>query len=163
MKKYLTEKVDAALKSLSYGSVAKLTFDKPKDETHGDITTNIAMLLAKSVKKNPRAVAQEIISKLEVERKYVSKIEIAGPGFINFRFTDEFFTAQIGNILKHAESFGKIDVGEKTEFNYVDQARLLLNDNDTVMNAIGEGSEIIKFGKQDLSVWTYLRRFRLST
>ena len=56
-------------------------------------------------------------------------------------------------------TFGKIDVGERTEFNYVDQARLLLNDNDTVINAIGEGSEIIKFGKQDISVWTYLRRF----
>ena len=121
MKKYLTEKVDVALKSLSYNGIAKLTFDKPKDEAHGDITTNVAMLLAKSVKKNPRAVAQEIIGKLEVEQKYVSKVEIAGPGFINFRFTDNFFTAQIGDILKLAESFGKIDIGngKKTQVEYV--------------------------------------------
>ncbi len=54
---------------------------------------------------------------------------------------------------------GKIDYGEKTEFNYVDQGRLLLNDEDTVIKAIGEGSEIIKFGKNELSVWTYLHRF----
>ena len=54
---------------------------------------------------------------------------------------------------------GKIEIGETTQFNYVDQARLLLNDDDTVINAIGEGSETIKFGKYQLSVWTYLRRF----
>ncbi len=56
-------------------------------------------------------------------------------------------------------SKGKIEVGETTQFNYVDQARLLLNDEDSVINAIGEGSETIKFGKYQLSVWTYLRRF----
>jgi ATP-binding cassette subfamily F protein uup len=54
---------------------------------------------------------------------------------------------------------GKMEVGETTLFNYVDQARLLLNDDDTVINAIGEGSETVRFGKQQLSIWTYLRRF----
>jgi ABC transport system ATP-binding/permease protein len=56
-------------------------------------------------------------------------------------------------------AIGKIEAGEKTEFNYVDQARLLLNDSDTVIKAIGDGNELIKFGKQEISVWTYLRRF----
>ena len=54
---------------------------------------------------------------------------------------------------------GKIEIGEKTEFNYVDQARLILNDEDTVFNAIGEGNDTIKFGKQQMTIWTYLRRF----
>ncbi|HKI79963.1 MAG TPA: ABC-F family ATP-binding cassette domain-containing protein [Ignavibacteriaceae bacterium] len=54
---------------------------------------------------------------------------------------------------------GKIEIGENTRFNYVDQARLLLNEEDTVIRAIGEGSETIKFGKNQLSIWTYLRRF----
>lgn len=58
-----------------------------------------------------------------------------------------------------APTIGKIDTGDKTEFNYVDQSRLLLNDDDTVINAIGEGNDFVKFGKQQLSVWTYLRRF----
>ena len=55
--------------------------------------------------------------------------------------------------------WGKIDTGEKTEFNYIDQARLLLNDNDTVIEAIGKGNETIKFGKYQMKIWTYLRRF----
>lgn len=54
---------------------------------------------------------------------------------------------------------GKLELGEKTDFNYIDQARLLLNDEDTVVEAIGEGSETIKFGKYQMGVWTYLRRF----
>jgi ATP-binding cassette subfamily F protein uup len=55
--------------------------------------------------------------------------------------------------------WGKVDTGEKTEFNYIDQARLLLNDEDTVIEAIGEGNETIKFGKHQMKIWTYLRRF----
>jgi arginyl-tRNA synthetase len=121
MKNYLTEKVGKALRLLSYEGLAKLTFEKPKDETHGDLTTNVAMLLAKSVKKNPRAVAQEITGKLDLDPKYVSKIEIAGPGFINFRFTEEFFTVQISSILQKPATFGKTNIGtgKKTQVEYV--------------------------------------------
>jgi ATP-binding cassette subfamily F protein uup len=54
---------------------------------------------------------------------------------------------------------GKVEIGENTEFNYIDQARLLLDDSDTVKNVIGEGSDIVKFGNQKLSVWSYLKRF----
>ncbi len=59
-------------------------------------------------------------------------------------------------------TFGNIEIGETTQFNYVDQARILLNDEDTVVRAIGEGSDTVKFGKQELSIWTYLRRFLFS-
>ena len=54
---------------------------------------------------------------------------------------------------------GIIEIGEKTRFNYIDQNRILLNDNNTVLEAIGEGSEVIRFGNRDMTVWTYLRRF----
>ncbi len=54
---------------------------------------------------------------------------------------------------------GKIEIGERTQFNYVDQARLILNDDDSVFKAIGEGNDTIKFGKQQMTIWTYLRRY----
>ena len=54
---------------------------------------------------------------------------------------------------------GKIEIGEKTQFNYVDQHRLLLNDEDTVFSALGDGNETIRLGKQQINIWTYLRRF----
>lgn len=121
MKKYLTDKVTAALASLNYLTAATLTFEKPKLEAHGDMTTNIAMLLAKSLGKNPRAVAQEIVAALQLEPEYVASVEIAGPGFINFRFTNQFFTRQLVTILKEGPSFGKstIGAGKKTQVEFV--------------------------------------------
>jgi ATP-binding cassette subfamily F protein uup len=56
-------------------------------------------------------------------------------------------------------SNGIVEIGERTEFNYVDQSRLLLNDEDSVIDAIGEGNTTIKFGSQQLKVWSYLKRF----
>ncbi len=54
---------------------------------------------------------------------------------------------------------GSVEIGETTSFNYVDQSRLLLDDEDTVIEAIGEGNTFIRFGNQQLKVWTYLKRF----
>jgi arginyl-tRNA synthetase len=121
MQMYLTEKIQNALQALSYQDIAKLTFEKPKQEAHGDVTTNIAMLLAKAAKKNPRAVAQEIVAKLQVEPAYITKVEIAGPGFINFYFTNEFFTNQLATILSAPDSFGRTNLGggKKTQVEYV--------------------------------------------
>jgi len=62
----------------------------------------------------------------------------------------------LGEITSYS---GKIEIGETAKFNYIDQARLLLNDEDTVIEAIGEGSDTILFGKQQLSIWSYLKRF----
>ncbi len=121
MKRYLAEKVTAALASLNYAAAAKLTFEQPRVEAHGDLTTNVAMLLAKSIGKNPRTIAQEIVAALRVEPEYVSNVEIAGPGFINFRFTEKFFNHQIGSILSQWDSFGRSDTGghKKTQVEFV--------------------------------------------
>lgn len=121
MKHYLSEKVTAALASLHYAGAAKLTFEKPRDDAHGDLTTNIAMLLAKSLGKNPRAIAQEISAALKVEPELVSNVEIAGPGFINFRFTERFFNRQVGTLLSMGEGFGRSDTGghKKTQVEFV--------------------------------------------
>ena len=121
MKRYLAGKFTEALQSLNYGDAAKLTFEKPRVEAHGDLTTNIAMLLAKTAGKNPRAVAQEIVGALKVEPEYVSNVEIAGPGFINFRFTERFFNHQVGTILTQGEKFGRTETGggKKTQVEFV--------------------------------------------
>jgi arginyl-tRNA synthetase len=121
MKRYLNEKVSAALASMNWLGGAKLTFERPRDEAHGDLTTNIAMVIAKSLGKNPRAVAQEIVTALRVEPEYVSNVEIAGPGFINFRFTERFFNHQVGGLLSQGEGFGRTTTGghKKTQVEFV--------------------------------------------
>lgn len=121
MKRYLTETLQRVLSSLGYDNTVHLTFEKPRLEAHGDATTNVAMLLAKVVGKNPRMIAQEITSSLKIDSHVLAKVEIAGPGFINFWFTPEFFSRQIGTILSERDSFGRSNAGggKKTQVEFV--------------------------------------------
>jgi arginyl-tRNA synthetase len=121
MKRYLTEIIGNAMKALPYEHSLPLVFEKPKNEQHGDLTTNIAMLLAKLIKKNPRLVAQEIIEKTIIDPRSVVAVDIAGPGFINFKFADTFFTNQVSEILRNSESYGKSSLGDgkKTQVEFV--------------------------------------------
>lgn len=121
MKEYLTGLFVNALRAINAPGSVKLTFEKPKQEEHGDLTTNVAMSLAKSLGKNPRALAQEIVVNLKVSSEFVSRVEVAGPGFINVKFTDAFFTNQLGSILEQGGSFGKSSMGgnKKTQVEFV--------------------------------------------
>jgi arginyl-tRNA synthetase len=121
MKDFLTELFVAALKAIDAPAGIKLTFEKPKLEEHGDLTTNVAMALAKSLGKNPRTLAQEIVAHLKVDPAFVAKVEVAGPGFINVKFAETFFTGQVGSILEQNGSFGKSSIGgnAKTQVEFV--------------------------------------------
>jgi arginyl-tRNA synthetase len=111
-KEYLKQKVENALKKLGVELDGfQLIFDKPKSEQFGDFATNIAMLLAKKLGKNPREVANDIISNLEIEKEFISRVEVAGPGFINFTLSPNFYIQRIKEILNQGENFGKINIG----------------------------------------------------
>ena len=69
--------------SVNPSLIANIRVDRTKDRAHGDFATNIAMILAKPLKKNPRQIAEDIIAALPKD-DHISKVEIAGPGFINF-------------------------------------------------------------------------------
>ena len=107
MKEYLQSVFIKASEKLPYLKDIPIIFDIPKSESHGDLSTNAAMLLTKQLKKNPRQIADDIISNLETDDKIISKIEIAGPGFINFFFTPGFITGIIKDILKEERNFGR--------------------------------------------------------
>lgn len=118
---YLRARFTEALQQTSYGKSELLSFEKPKLEIHGDLTTNIAMLLGKLLKKNPRSIAQELIAAAGFDSSIISKVEIAGPGFINITFCDEFFCAQLKEIIEKGSSFGRTSsvVGKKAQVEYV--------------------------------------------
>ena len=69
----LTEDIDAK----------NIVIEIPKDVSHGDYSSNIAMQLTKLLKRNPREIAKSIVEKIDTVHSVVSKVEIAGPGFIN--------------------------------------------------------------------------------
>jgi arginyl-tRNA synthetase len=109
VKEYLKSLFEEASSKLNYLKEINLTFDIPRMENHGDISSNAAMVLTKLLKRNPRQIAEEIISNLNIDEKIISKIEIAGPGFINFFFTPSFTAEIIKEINRSPDSYGRTD------------------------------------------------------
>lgn len=83
-----------------------------KMSAHGDLSTNIAMRLATLKTKNPREIAKEIIARLNLIPDICDKIDIAGPGFINFYFSANSVSALLKEILINAQNYGQSDIGK---------------------------------------------------
>ncbi len=107
MKKYLAGLFEKASQKLDYLKNLDLIFTVPNQKEHGDYSINAAMILSKKLKRNPREIANEIIENLDYDKKILDKIEIAGPGFINFRFTQNYIPQIIKEVLNTGDSFGK--------------------------------------------------------
>ncbi len=84
--------------------------ERPKDRGHGDFSSNAAMLLAKPARANPRALAQALVEALPPS-DLLAKVEIAGPGFLNFRLSETAWQGQLRTILAAGEAFGRNDSG----------------------------------------------------
>ena len=121
--KHFTAEVSAictnldALKGLD---LSRITVESPRDASHGDITTNAAMVLCKGANMKPRDLAE--ILKCEIEKlDGVTSAEIAGPGFINCKIDDAFWQARLADILKAGTDYGNstMGAGKKVNVEYV--------------------------------------------
>ena len=121
MREYLLKLFADAAKKLPYLGEIPVIFEIPKQESHGDFSTNAAMLLTKKLRKNPGQIAREIIDNLSIDDRIIHKTEIAGPGFINFFFTKEFIAGIVKNILDDDNLFGRSDKyrGKKANVEFV--------------------------------------------
>ena len=106
----LQELIRKACVDLNF-EVAEITLEHPENLEHGDYSTNVALVLAKKLGKNPREVAEEIRSRI-LDTKYqilntsIEKIVVAGPGFINFFLSPQYFLKETQEILKKKEKYG---------------------------------------------------------
>lgn len=116
MKKQIQELIAQSLKNLESREIipaieqANITIESSRDSAHGDFASNIAMVLAKTAKTNPRQLAENIIEHLP-EADILEKTEIAGPGFINFFLKQNSHQAIIIDILNNGDSYGDSTVG----------------------------------------------------
>src|SRR5688572_25076837 len=88
----------------------RIVAEPPRDPAHGDIATNAAMLLAKPLGLKPREVAMRIAVRLEADPD-VASVQVAGPGFINLRLKDRFWSEHLATILKARSAYGRSDLG----------------------------------------------------
>ncbi len=101
--------------------IPEVILELPKDKAHGDYSTNMAMQLARVAKKAPRMIAEAIIDNFDQTKASIKKVEIAGPGFINFYMDNSYLTDLIPTILKAGEQYGQTTVGnnEKVQVEFV--------------------------------------------
>lgn len=117
MKEALTTLLDEALRSLVREGVltddpgVSPQLDHTRDASHGDLATNLAMVLAKRAKMPPRELAAKIVDALPAN-ELITKTDIAGPGFINFFLSQASNTQAVPEILAAGETFGRSNVGE---------------------------------------------------
>jgi arginyl-tRNA synthetase len=121
MKNYLREHLESALRSMGVDLKEAPVLEKPKQEIHGDLTTNLALVAAKSIGRKPREFAVQLVAKLSLDPAIVSKVEIAGPGFINFTFAPGVYTRHLAAILKAGKAYGRSTRGNgiKTQVEFV--------------------------------------------
>jgi len=117
---YLKPKIEEALHKLKFPLI-HYQFDKPKLEAHGDLSINLAMLLANQLKQNPREIARQIVDALTFEIDWIEKVDIAGPGFINFFLANSMLQNKVSQILSEGNAYGRFDTGkgEKAQVEFV--------------------------------------------
>ncbi len=119
MKDYLRDIISNSLQQfdISEDEIPEIQIEKPNQPEHGDAASNIAMNLASVLKMNPRKIAEQIVEELEYDGRKLSGIEIAGPGFINFRYAENYLFNELQTILNQGETFGQSDSLEGQKIN----------------------------------------------
>jgi len=108
-KQELLQALSAALSELAAEAAPTAAFESPKLAAHGDLAITAAMQLSRSLKKNPREIAQALVAALQRQpavQRWVAALEIAGPGFINLRLTDAARQAVVAEVLGAGATFG---------------------------------------------------------
>jgi len=118
-----TARIHAVLDALEHegdlpaGTVrANVSLEPPRDPSHGDLSTNAAMVLAKAARTNPRALAEKIVAHLDKD-PMIESAGIAGPGFINLRLTPQNWIDEIHAIARLGDAYGRSDIGAGVRVN----------------------------------------------
>ncbi len=83
----------------------------PADSKNGDVSTNAAMVCARPFRNNPRKIAEAIVSKIDLNGSYFARCDVAGPGFINFFYSTEWYATVVATVLEQKEKYGETDLG----------------------------------------------------
>ncbi|KAF1677915.1 MULTISPECIES: arginine--tRNA ligase [Bacillus] len=124
MKDVLKEEIKAAVLKAGLAEESQIpdvVLETPKDKTHGDYSTNMAMQLARIAKKAPRQIAEEIVAHFDKGKASIEKLDIAGPGFINFYMNNQYLTKLIPSVLEAGEAYGETNIGngERVQVEFV--------------------------------------------
>jgi arginyl-tRNA synthetase len=114
LKEKIIEAVNTAVANgeLPEAQLPDFIIEKPADKKNGDFSTNIAMAGARAYHKAPRMIAESIVNSLDLSGTLFEKAEIAGPGFINFYLSDEYYSQIVLDVVNSGNNYGKSNYGE---------------------------------------------------
>lgn len=114
LKNIIISATDSAISagSLPQGEIPKFIIETPADKTNGDLATNVAMVSAKSFRMPPFKIAQAITDNISLDGTLFSKFETAGPGFINFFFSPEYYSKVLKEVENEKEKYGQSTYGK---------------------------------------------------
>ena len=112
----------AAKKAMEKGELpeaelAEFKTEVPADKANGDFSTNAAMVNARALRLPPRKIAEVFLSNMDLEGTYFEKVEVAGPGFINFTLSDKYYAHIINDVISAGDSWGRSDYGKGEKIN----------------------------------------------
>ncbi|HJS48254.1 MAG TPA: arginine--tRNA ligase [Gemmatimonadales bacterium] len=116
----MTDRIRAALERVAAdlgAPGAEFVLERPRDAGHGDLATNLAMVLARPLRQNPRRLAQQVVDGLGLPAEVIARTEIAGPGFINFWLAVDQLDAQLQAVLAAGPGYGRHDRGQGRRVN----------------------------------------------
>jgi arginyl-tRNA synthetase len=102
---------------LAIETMPELFLEIPREKEHGEYSTNMAMQLPKQTKKAPRVIAEILVGKMDIADSYVAAVEIAGPGFINFRLKNYWQHAVLEEVAAMGQDFGRSQKNAGKKFN----------------------------------------------
>ncbi|MBP2238050.1 arginyl-tRNA synthetase [Sinorhizobium kostiense] len=114
--KNILESIDIVREKRSDLDFGRINVEPPRDGSHGDVATNAAMVLAKGLGTNPRALADIIIEKLRQDPE-VADVSVAGPGFINVRLSVSYWQRLLATVVREATDYGRSSVGAGRKVN----------------------------------------------
>ena len=114
LKQKITDAIKKAISNgdLPDGEIPQFNIEKPANKANGDYSTNVALAGAKAFKKAPRMIAEAISNCLELDGTVFEKVEIAGPGFMNFYLSQKFYTDVLKDVFACGSDYGKSDYGQ---------------------------------------------------
>jgi arginyl-tRNA synthetase len=124
MKNHLRDLLTRAIERVAKGGELKITdlppllLDLPKQKDFGDLTTNVALILAKEQRKSPKAIAEAILKNLEDSEGILSRAEVAGPGFLNFTFSPKFCYQRLKEFEAGSEGVSDLGRGDKAQVEF---------------------------------------------
>ena len=102
----------AAAGKLPEGEFPEYVVEIPGDTAHGDFAANAAMVSARAFRKAPKMISDALASEMDLTGSYFSKVEVAGPGFINFTLAPGWFANTVKSVLEEKENYGRTNFGE---------------------------------------------------